>query len=63
MLTKAEAPEEVIAKLAEIKVAEIGHFAALASAETELAEFFDLCKISEWANELAFSCKIAIRRD
>ena len=42
---------------------EIAHFDALASAENELTEFFDLRKISEWADELALTCKIAVRRD
>ena len=54
--------EDVIAKLAEIKVAGVAHFAALASAETELSELFEMYKVSEWANELALSCKIAVRR-
>ena len=42
---------------------EVAHFAALASTETELSELFEMCKVSEWANELALSCKIAVRRD
>ena len=42
---------------------EIAQFAALASTEVELNEFFVLCKLSELANELALTCKIAVRRD
>ena len=52
-----------MAKLAEIKVTEVAHFAALASTESELSGMFEMCEVSEWANELALSCKIAVRRD
>ena len=61
MLTKAGVPGEVIAKLAEIKVAEVAHFAALTSTGAGLSELFEMCKLSEWKNELARSCKIAVR--
>ena len=42
---------------------EIADVAAIAPAENELSEFFEMCMISGRANELALSCKIPGRRD
>ena len=42
---------------------EVAHFAALASTENELPEFFEMCKIAAWTSELALTCKIAVIRD
>ena len=39
---------------------EVAHVAALASAEAELSEFFEMCKIAEWTNELALTREIAV---
>ena len=48
MLTKAETPEVVIAKLNALKITEVAQMAALASKEDDLNEFFAMLPVERF---------------